>query len=675
MTKIPVNLDTGASVQKLRQLRKEMSALTAGTEEFNKKAAEFRDVEDALESAKIGAQDLAGALEEAPGPIGQIARGFKTLELNTKSFGTALRATGIGLLVSLIGGLVAAFMNSEKAMKKLEPVMIGFQKILGGIFSAFEPVLDVFVEMVEYVLPAFTNLIGGVYSVIYGLFSLITNLGKGVLTILQGIFNNDLSQIGQGLLMVGNFIGKAVDDGLEAYERFGEGAEELTEKEKEELAKRQEQEAEAAQKRKEAAEKAAKEEEDRLKAAQDVYKKYLDAEKDLLVKTDEEKLMLEKQRAQDELDALNLTAQERQKIQDQFNEVYKLKEDELAKQNEQRELQKIEKEKNLQLELQKLRASTTETLQDDADVELSITNKKYEDLIAAAILNNESIVTLEMLKEEELAKIRKDYEVKENERVKSLQDKERANLLASIDQETNAAREKLAIKAQTLEAIISIAGQESAIGKAAFVAGQILRLLELKETATAALTKLSITAAEVPADLAAGAAKTAAKGPPANIPLLILYAAQAAAIVASTISAFSKAKSSISQASGGGSTSAPSTPSIPAAQPISVTARRNQGGFVFGNGGSITDSIPAMLSNGEFVMNARSAEMFSPLLMAMNDTGNLPNTALPSSMGNQSLVDVMQGNMSSQPIRTYVTSQDMSNQQQFDRTIKSRSLI
>jgi hypothetical protein len=74
-------------------------------------------------------------------------------------------------------------------------------------------------------------------------------------------------------------------------------------------------------------------------------------------------------------------------------------------------------------------------------------------------------------------------------------------------------------------------------------------------------------------------------------------------------------------------------------------------------------------------MNSRSAEMFSPLLMAMNDTGNLPNTSLPRSMGNQSLVDVMQGNMSSKPIRTYVTAQDMSNQQQFDRTIKSRSLI
>jgi hypothetical protein len=383
--------------------------------------------------------------------------------------------------------------------------------------------------------------------------------------------------------------------------------------------------------------------------------------------------MLEKARGQAELDALNLTAKERQKIQDQFNAVYKLKEDELAKQNEQRELQKIEKEKNLQLELQKLRASTTETLQDDADVELSITNKKYEDLIAAAILNNEATITLEMLKEEELAKIRKDYEVKENERVAAQIKKQREDLFKAIDDERTAAQDKIAIRSGIVSAISEIAGQETAIGKAAFVAQQLLRLADLKATASAALKKIAIDQGATQADVAAGFGKTLALGAPKNIPFLILYAAQAAAIVAAGISAFSKAKSSIGGAEQAGGSLATSAPSTPA--PVSVVARRNQGGFVFGDGGSITDSIPAMLSNGEFVMNSRSAEMFSPLLMAMNDTGNLPNTSLPRSMGNQSLVDVMQGNTNNKPIRTYVTAQDMSNQQQFDRTIKSRSLI
>lgn len=165
-------------------------------------------------------------------------------------------------------------------------------------------------------------------------------------------------------------------------------------------------------------------------------------------------------------------------------------------------------------------------------------------------------------------------------------------------------------------------------------------------------------------------------GPGAAFAFPIFYATQVAAV----LSAASRAKAILKSGSGGSgggnspeSSSAPAATSAPA--PIQVTARRNQGGFVFGDGGSITDSIPAMLSNGEFVMNAKSSSMFSPMLTAMNNMGNLPNTAIPQSLGNQSLVDVMSQGVNNRPIKTYVTAQDMSNQQQFDRTIKSRSLI
>jgi hypothetical protein len=161
-------------------------------------------------------------------------------------------------------------------------------------------------------------------------------------------------------------------------------------------------------------------------------------------------------------------------------------------------------------------------------------------------------------------------------------------------------------------------------------------------------------------------------GLPAAIPLLALYAVQAASIISSVI----KASKAASDSQGGGTdVGAPPAPNLQAPQPIQVVARRNQGGFVYGDGGSITDSIPAMLSNGEFVMNARSSSMFSPILSAMNDVGKMPNTSLPKSFNNQSLVDVMSQGMNNRPIKTYVTAQDMSNQQQFDRTIKSRSLI
>lgn len=51
------------------------------------------------------------------------------------------------------------------------------------------------------------------------------------------------------------------------------------------------------------------------------------------------------------------------------------------------------------------------------------------------------------------------------------------------------------------------------------------------------------------------------------------------------------------------------------------SAKFAEGGKVIGAGTGTSDSIPAYLSNGEFIMTARSTKMFEPLLMAMNNIG------------------------------------------------------
>jgi hypothetical protein len=295
-------INTGDSLQKLRALKKAQKEVVAGSAEFNKLAASIRDTEDALDAAKIGADDLAGALENAPGAVGAIAKGFKSLELNTKSFGTALKATGIGLLVALVGGLVAAFMENERAMKKLEPVMEAFQKILGGIFAAFEPVLDIFIEMVEMVLPYFTQYVGTVYSALYGLFTLIKEAGLGAGKLLIGIFTLDTNLMSEGLTQLGNSISTAVDSGLEAYDRFEAGSKELTKGEKE----REEE-------RRKAAEEAAKAAEEARRKAFEERLKRMDAEDKL------DEAMLRKQKA--EVLALAQTEQEKLDIEKKFAEL------------------------------------------------------------------------------------------------------------------------------------------------------------------------------------------------------------------------------------------------------------------------------------------------------------------------------------------------------------------
>lgn len=62
------------------------------------------------------------------------------------------------------------------------------------------------------------------------------------------------------------------------------------------------------------------------------------------------------------------------------------------------------------------------------------------------------------------------------------------------------------------------------------------------------------------------------------------------------------------------------------------SAKFATGGKVSGPGTGTSDSIPAMLSNGEFVMTAAATKMFEPLLMTMNNIGRgVPMQVLNSS--------------------------------------------
>ena len=143
---------------------------------------------------------------------------------------------------------------------------------------------------------------------------------------------------------------------------------------------------------------------------------------------------------------------------------------------------------------------------------------------------------------------------------------EAAELKAKLKEE-----ERQGIK-DNLDAIVDAAGQESAIGKALFIAKQAMLIKEQIAEAKATLKKITLKAAESSVDVAGGAAKTASAVPfPANIPLIIGFAAQAVGIFSAIKSAVAAAKGSASKmgGSGGGSISSPritaaSAPQAPA---------------------------------------------------------------------------------------------------------------
>lgn len=142
------------------------------------------------------------------------------------------------------------------------------------------------------------------------------------------------------------------------------------------------------------------------------------------------------------------------------------------------------------------------------------------------------------------------------------------------EKEIELAKLKEELRLQELEGMLSnmdtlraVIGEETALGKALFIAKQALLVKEQIAEAKATLSRITMRSAEAGVDLAKGTASTAKVGFPQNIPLLIAFAAQAAGIFAAIKSAVNAAKSSTASvgggAGGGGSTS-PSRPAPPA---------------------------------------------------------------------------------------------------------------
>ena len=756
---VDVELEIEPSLKGLRELKKELKNAAAGSEEFKKISAQIRDTEDALESAKFGADDLKGSLEAAPGPLGAVFRGLKQVEIATMSFGTALKATGIGLIVALLGGLVAAFSQNEAAMKKLEPLFIGFQKILGGIFRAFEPVLDIFVEMVEFVLPPFTKLIGGVYSVLFGLFSLVKNQAVGIAKLLKGIFTLDFETLSEGAKQVATAVGTAVQDTQDAYKRFEAGSNELTKTEKENLEKRQADQKEAADKaaalRKEQLEalkadldakitletnsentsreklkalldkkyqaeiadkklsddqklvlqqEYAKKLEDALKADEDVRNKRRQAELNALIQLETEnantsrmklKELLD-ERMNEELSAIDISEAEkeviRQKYAKQLEEAIKADDEKRKKERIdalQAELDRNKNNSEAQIEVYAKLQQELSTQTSYSEQERATLRKTYQDAILQSL---DTANQAEIAKtEEKYGEFRRFdeayYQDLRDEYTRNEQALKDSFAKGAINQDEYTKRISASSKARRELDVIE---RTSALDKTKLIGDALGQLSNIVGQETAAGKAFSVAKATIDTYSSAVSAYNALVGIPVIGPALAAIAAGAA--VASGIATVKKIVSvQVPNSSGGGGGSlTQTTPSGPAERPSAINVSASPiklavGGLVRGPGTEMSDSIPAMLSDGEFVVNARSTRLFQPILSAINASADIPGFAMgglvdknsnrPAKDNTDTIAEAINFAFRDQPIRTYVTAGEISNEQQFDRIIKSRSLI
>lgn len=230
---LQVNSNIEGSISQLKALKKELKNAAVGSEDFKKIYNQIDDLEDKIKSAKNTSSDWVDSLERAGGPIGALGASINQAKVATQSFGGALKATGIGLIISLVAGLAAAFNDNEKAQKKLQPLLIGLEKIFGGVYKIVEPLFFTLVDLATKALPYVSDAFKVVYSSVTAVFQSLGKLGSAVGKLISGDFSGAWKDAKESV----SGFSKNFDSAKNRYEK---GSHEMTKTEKDNADKRAE---------------------------------------------------------------------------------------------------------------------------------------------------------------------------------------------------------------------------------------------------------------------------------------------------------------------------------------------------------------------------------------------------------------------------------------------------
>jgi len=516
--------------------------------------AELKKLQSGVKGVKEETKEASGEMVSFGGTTDKLTGGAisKFTALKTTLVGTvrqlglvrlAVIGTGIGLLVLAVASLKAAFTSSEEGQNKFTKIMGVIGAITGNLITLLSDLgmklISVF-ENPKQALKDFGNLIKeNIVNRFEGLIELIPQLGKAINLLFRGQFSEAgkvaVNAVGKVALGVEDVTGKinaatqAVKGFIDENIREANIAASIADKrakadkgERDLLIQRAEANRRIAELREKAADKLAVGVEERIKALIEAgkieegitLKEIANSKLRLQAKIAENALanstkedLLEE--AQLRATLIDLETARLTKQKSITAEVTGARREALAEQKaleaEAAEIEKVKEE--------------TRTSKIAAEKELKIKVAK-EELDAATILANE-LAALEL---------------------KKVQDKENA-----------------------LNAIIGLVGQETALGKAAFLAKQIMNIQETIAEAKKTIVFSSLASARTSVATAEGVAQTAKVGFPQNIPLLIGYAAQAIGIIGSVKSAISSAKSVASGLGGSGRVASIQAPSTPAA--------------------------------------------------------------------------------------------------------------
>lgn len=675
-------LDEGVS-----GLQKKLNETSLGSKEFQELEKNLKTAKGALDDAKGSTMSLGEKFSSIPGPIGQVSQSVQGL-------GTAFKALIMNPVGAVIAAIAAVFIGLYKALTSTEEGVFKLNKVMGALSGVIDPVIRLAQNLANIFIDGLLKGIEGVQAALEFLGfdtiaqgskdaeKLADNLNKveeaeGDLEVERAKQNKTLAETREILADTNKTIGER----KKALDKVKASEEALAKKEVE-LSKQRV---------------ANIKEEIRLKGASKELNDALDAAIIKQAQTEQEQAAVRRK---------NLKAE--QALDKEAAAEAKAKADERKKQAEERKKEaeaRLAYEKNINLllieddrqrEIKKAELDAEARAKEIEGLKFS-EQKKKELLASSAELQRQAVEDINKKYDDAEDKKQEEKKKKDEADAKLLLDKEKATLdarlqLALMADEKDLERIKellnkkleielmnselsadqiLLIRAQYAEQFTAIEKATTDAKKAEDQKKIMSEFDTISAYANAANQLAGIFGAETEAgklasiagiylDTFAGAGKALNDE---TIPNTFLRIVAAASVIAAGLANVNKVLNVKTEIPG----------TKVSAKPLA------SGGIVQGQGSGTMDNVPVMLSPGESVMNARSTQMFSPLLSTLNQLGGGAqfNGGVVSNGVDTAQMALMGGikNKNQQPVQAYVVSTQVTNQQMLERQTKSRSLI
>lgn len=248
------------TTEKFVSFRKQAREATIGLQELSdqgitsgKKFEEFKkkldDAEDGMKKAKFAGAQLEDKLAAMPGPIGAVGRAFGSAKEAVETFGKKI-AIALGVVGLIVGAFLAmkeSLSRTEEGTKKLNQITEAFEKIMNGLFAVIEPIAmtlaDLAVKLLsnKSVMEGLSTTVGVLTGIFTGLLGTITSVGKfiydvlitnfktligvakGAGEVIQGVFTFDWDKIKSGADKAFTAVTDGVKSQISSAKELGKG--------------------------------------------------------------------------------------------------------------------------------------------------------------------------------------------------------------------------------------------------------------------------------------------------------------------------------------------------------------------------------------------------------------------------------------------------------------------